>query len=73
MHVIQRIKLRFNKDHKGEHDAWRIFTDDGEVNVRDFTILVPCESNSTFERGEMKWNVICEGRLEVIEGRAIIS
>jgi hypothetical protein len=67
-----KIRLRYNKDRKGIEDAWRIFAGDVEHNVRDFIITVRCESNTTFERGEMKWNVTCEGKLEIVEGRAFI-
>ena len=36
------------------------------------SITVPVESSTTFERGEMKWNVSCEGELEIRDGRAYI-
>jgi len=67
-----KIRLRYNKDRKGIEDAWRVFVGDIQYNVRDFTITVPVESSTTFERGEMKWNVSCEGELEIRDGRAYI-
>jgi hypothetical protein len=98
-----KIRLRYNKERKGEADAWRVFVSEGETfclncgvtrgapndlyescyhswvtrdrehNVRDFIILTPCRSSTTFERGEMKWNVECDGHLEIVNGTAIIT
>jgi hypothetical protein len=98
-----KIRLRYNKERKGEDDAWRVFVSEGETfcsncgvtrgepndlyescdhswvtrdrehNVKDFVILVRCQSSTTFERGEMKWNVCCDGHLEITDGRALIT
>jgi hypothetical protein len=69
---IERIKIRFNKKHTGAHDAWRVFEGERQHNVEHFVIYVPSQSNTTFEEGEMKWNVCCEGELEIKDGTAYI-
>jgi hypothetical protein len=70
---MAKIVIRFNTKHVGDSDVWRIFEDDREHHVSEFRIEEGCvESNTSFERGEQKWNVCCEGELIIRDGKALI-
>jgi hypothetical protein len=66
------LKIRFNKKHVDESDVWRIFEGANEHNVAELLIMVPVHSTSTFEQGERKWNICCDGTLSIIDGKAYI-
>jgi hypothetical protein len=70
---VGKFTIRFNKKHTGPHDVWRIFEGEKQHNVEHFVIDVPVRSNTTFEEGEMKWNITCEGILEIMDGTAHIT
>jgi hypothetical protein len=69
---MSEIRIRFNKDHKGANDAWRVFENGREHIVAGFVVEGMMQSDSTLERGEQKWNVLCEGELRIHENRAYI-
>jgi hypothetical protein len=70
---VSRLTIRFNKKHTGTHDVWRVFEEERQHNVEHLAIDVPTRSNTTFEEGEMKWNITCEGILEIRDGTAYIT
>jgi hypothetical protein len=70
---VATIRIRFNKDHKSDIDVWRVFEDGVEHIVTAFALLVPANSDVTFERGEMKWNVLCRGELTIRDGVAYVQ
>jgi hypothetical protein len=66
-------RIRYNTQH-GESDlAWRVFEDDREYLVRDFYITVPMRGSSTIEHGIQKWNVQCQGNMQIIDDIAYIG
>jgi hypothetical protein len=67
-----KFVIRFNKKHTGTHDVWRVFEGEKQHNVEHLAIDVPTRSNTTFEEGEMKWNITCDGELEIKDGTAHI-
>jgi hypothetical protein len=68
-----KFVIRFNKKHTGKHDVWRVFEGEKQHNVEHLAIDVPTRSNTTFEEGEMKWNICCEGVLRISDGTAYIT
>lgn len=58
---MSKVLIRFNKDHKSENDVWRVFVDGDQIHAAGFSIQVPTRSEYTVEKGEVKWNVACEG------------
>jgi len=70
---VGKFTIRFNKKHTGPHDVWRIFEGEKQHNVEHLVIDVPTRSSTTFEEGEMKWNITCEGILEIMDGTAHIT
>jgi hypothetical protein len=73
VHVSGELKIRFNKKHLDESDVWRIFEGEKEHNVAQLLITVPVHSTTTFEQGERKWNICCEGELTIEGGIAYIT
>jgi hypothetical protein len=69
---VSKFTIRFNKKHVSHHDVWRVFEGDRQHNVEHLAIDVPTRSSTTFEEGEMKWNITCEGELEIKDGTAHI-
>lgn len=67
-----RFVIRFNKKHTSMHDVWRVFEGNLQHNVEHLVIDVPTRSTTTFEEGEMKWNICCDGELEIKDGTAYI-
>lgn len=66
------IRVRFNTKHVGMADAWRVFCNGQEHHVAEVYFAVPVYTDSTLENGETKWNVCCEGRLTLKDGKAYI-
>ena len=53
--------------------VWRIFEDGKEHLVKNFYITVPMFGESTIENGIQKWNVACEGTMQIIDDIAYIK
>lgn len=66
--------IRFNTKHNNETNlVWRVFEGETEHLVRALRINVPVVDSTTFEHGEQKWNISCEGKLEIIDDIAYIT
>jgi hypothetical protein len=70
---LNKYYIRYNTHH-GESDlVWRVFENDKEYLVKAFYILVPVFGESTMENGVPKWNVACNGVINIKEGVAYIQ
>jgi hypothetical protein len=65
--------IRYNTRH-GESDfVWRVFENGKEHLVKNFYISVPMCGESTIENGIQKWNVACEGVMNIKDDVAYIT
>jgi len=53
--------------------VWRLFENGREHLVKNFEIRVPVRGESTMEDGIQKWNVACEGHMQIQNGVAEIE
>lgn len=70
---MNKYHIRYNTQHGDTGLVWRIFENGHEHLVKSFKILVPMYSECTVENGETKWNVACEGHMDITDGEAVIS
>jgi hypothetical protein len=50
-----------------------VFENGVEHLVKNFEINVPVCGESTMEDGIQKWNVVCEGHMQIRDGVAVIE
>lgn len=66
--------IRFNTKHNNESPlVWRVFENGVEHLVSALDIRVPVVDSTTIEHGEMKWNISCQGSMEIVNSVAIIK
>jgi len=71
--TVNKYHIRFNHNHNGSGFVWRIFENGTENLVKAFRITVPMYDEQTIENGIEKWNVACEGKMTITDGKAIIE
>jgi hypothetical protein len=70
---MNKYHIRYNTQH-GESDlVWRVIENGKEYLVKNFYITVPMQGESTIENGIQKWNVVCEGTMNIKDDVAYIS
>lgn len=71
----KKYVIRFNTKHNNETDlVWRVFENDVEHRVRGLDIRVPVSDCQTEENGETKYNIYCQGYMQIDDDDvAIIS
>jgi hypothetical protein len=70
---MNKYHIRYNTQH-GESDlVWRVIENGKEYLVKNFYITVPMQGESTIENGIQKWNVVCEGSMNIKDEVAFIS
>jgi hypothetical protein len=70
---MNKYHIRFNHQHNGTDQVWRVFENGVEHLVKHLDIQVPLRDEITIENDVEKWNVYCEGYLNIIDGRAVIK
>jgi hypothetical protein len=70
---MNKYHIRFNQQHNGSRKVWRVFENGIEHVVEHLDIRVPVRDDVTIENGVEKWNVYCEGLLEIRDSTAIIT
>ena len=70
---MNKYYIRFNTKH-GESDlVWRVFENGSEFLVRNIDIRVPVFGESTIEGDVVKWNISCNGNMDIVNGVAVIT
>lgn len=71
---MSAIHIRFNTKHNNETKlVWRVFEDGVEHLVENFHVHNKhMTTDVTYENGENKWNLFCEGTLEITNDIAYI-
>jgi hypothetical protein len=70
---VNKYHIRFNTKH-GESDlVWRVFENGSEFLVRNIDIRVPVLGESTIDGDAVKWNIACNGSMDIVNGVAIIT
>jgi hypothetical protein len=69
---MNKYHIRFNHQHNGSGQVWRVFENGIENLVEHLDIRVPLRDAVTIENGLEKWNVYCEGNLTIKNGVAHI-
>jgi phosphopantetheine adenylyltransferase len=62
---MNKYHIRFNHQHNGSGLVWRVFENNVEHLVKHLDIRVPIRDNVTVENNVEKWNIYCEGYLEL--------
>ena len=62
---MKKYHIRFNQDHNGSGLVWRVFENGIEHLVKHLDIQVPIRDDITIENDVKKWNIYCEGYLEL--------
>jgi phosphopantetheine adenylyltransferase len=70
---MNKYHIRFNHQHNGSGQVWRVFENGTEHLVEHLDIRVPMRDEVTFENEIEKWNVYCEGYLSIDKGIARIE
>jgi hypothetical protein len=70
---MNKYHIRFNHQHNGSGKVWRIFENDIEHLVEHLNIQVPISDAITYENDIKKFNVYCEGFLQIQNSTAIIT
>lgn len=62
----KKYDIRFNTKHNNETDlVWRVFENGKEHLVKGLDIRVPVSDSQSYEYGEIKYNIYCEGYMEI--------
>lgn len=69
---MNHYQIRFNTKHCGSL-CWRIFENDVEHLVDHLHIIAPVYDECTVEHGVTKYNIACDGYMEIKEGVAHIT
>jgi hypothetical protein len=70
---MKKYHIRYNTHHGEGHNIWRVFENGIEYLVDQLDIQVPVTGAKTVENGVDKWNIYCEGIMEIINGVAVIK
>jgi hypothetical protein len=70
---LSKYYIRYNTKHGDSELVWRVIEGSHEHLVKDFLITVPMRGESTVEHGIVKWNVCCEGVLNIVNDVAYIQ
>jgi predicted transcriptional regulator of viral defense system len=70
---MNKYYIRYNTRHGDSDRVWRVFENGSEYLVTQLDIQVPVRSAKTIEDGVDKWNIYCEGIMEIIDGVAVIK
>jgi len=70
---MNKYLIRYNTQHADSDLVWRIFENRSEHLVRAFVITVPIYSESSLDNGIQKWNVACDGVMEIVDNIAYIN
>ena len=70
---MNKYHIRFNHQHNGSENVWRVFENGKEFLVKHLDIRVPLKDEITIENNVEKWNVYCEGYLLIDNGTARIT
>jgi hypothetical protein len=70
---MKKYHIRFNHQHSGSGLVWRVFENGVEHLVKHLDIRVPVRDNVTVENNVEKWNIYCEGYLELDNNIARIT
>ena len=63
---MNKYHIRFNHQHNGSGFVWRVFENGVEYLTKQIIINAPTHGETTIEDGVTKWNICCEGTMEVI-------
>ena len=70
---MNKYQIRFNTKH-GESDlVWRVFENGVEHLVKNIDIRVPVTGESSLEGTVVKWNIVCQGTMSIVDGIAFIT
>jgi hypothetical protein len=70
---MNKYYIRYNTQHGESNLVWRVIENGKEYLVKNFYITVPMQGESTIENGIQKWNVVCEGSMNIKDEVAFIS
>ena len=70
---MNKYHIRFNHQHNGSGQVWRVLENGTEYLVEHLDIRVPMRDDVTVEKGVTKWNVYCEGYLTITNNTARIE
>jgi hypothetical protein len=70
---MKKYHIRFNQQHNGSGFVWRVFEDGVEYLVKHVKINVPCFDEETVEYGATKWNIVCNGYMNIADDIATIN
>ena len=70
---MNKYHIRYNTLHRDSNAIWRVFENGSEYLVNQLDIQVPVTGAKTVENGVDKWNIYCEGIMEIINGVAVIK
>jgi hypothetical protein len=70
---MNKYYIRFNHQHNGNGQVWRVFENGQEYLVEHLDIQVPIQDKVTIENSVEKWNVYCEGYMIIDNGTASIT
>lgn len=70
---MNKYHIRFNHQHTGSGQVWRVFENGNEHLVAHLDIQVPIRDAVTIENSVKKWNIYCEGYLTIDNATARIT
>jgi len=70
---MNKYHIRYNTLRRDSNAIWRVFENGSEYLVNQLDIQVPVTGAKTVENGIDKWNIYCEGIMEIINGVAVIK
>ena len=69
---MNKYHIRFNHDHNGSGQVWRVFENGVPHLATGIKIVAPVFDETTVENGVEKWNLCCYGYLTLEDGVAVI-
>jgi hypothetical protein len=70
---LNKYYIRYNTKHGDSDLVWRVFENNKEFLVKDFRITAPMYGEKTVEYGVTKYNVCCQGEIQIIDDIAYIN
>lgn len=70
---MNKYQIRFNTKHGDSDLVWRVFENGVENLVKNIDIRVPVIGESSLEGTVTKWNIVCQGTMNIVDGIAIIT
>ena len=71
-YYMNKYHIRFNHQHNGSKQVWRVFENGVEHLVEHLDIRVPIRDEITVEDTVEKWNIYGEGTMTITDGVAYI-